>query len=113
MFGLARVRQSRALVEALKDEQEAVAVAGDLNTWNLDVFERAIPYLRSAFPDSPPPVPEITYVKGRVQRRIDYMFFRLPASWSAHYGRVDHAYGSDHYPLLGWVHIGADDDVSR
>jgi endonuclease/exonuclease/phosphatase (EEP) superfamily protein YafD len=69
--------------------------------------------LREAFPDSPEPVPEITYVHGNVRRRIDYMFFRLPDGWSAHYERIDRTYGSDHYPLLGWVKIGADDDVTR
>jgi hypothetical protein len=50
MFGIARVRQSRALVDALKDEHEAIGIAGDLNTWNLDIFERAIPYLRARLP---------------------------------------------------------------
>ena len=35
------------------------------------------------------------------------MFFRLPQHWRAGYGRIDDTYGSDHYPLLGWVVFSA------
>jgi endonuclease/exonuclease/phosphatase family metal-dependent hydrolase len=107
MFGVARLRQSKALISALEDEKSPLAVAGDLNTWSLGVLERAVPTLRQAFPSSPPPVPEFTYVSGEVRRRIDYMFFRLPPDWRARYERLDSRYGSDHYPLLGWVRIGS------
>jgi endonuclease/exonuclease/phosphatase family metal-dependent hydrolase len=100
--GPARFRQAAALVDYFEDE-EPVAIAGDFNTWAPGLFEKAIPMMRNAFEDSPPPVKEITYVKGRMRRRIDYMFFRLPDGWEARYVRVPRSYGSDHYPLLGWV----------
>src|SRR4030095_10507353 len=99
----ARLRQSQALVNALEDDGEALAIAGDLNTWSLGWLERAIPPLRGASTDTPPPVREITYVHGRMRRRLDYMFFRLPDDWSARYERIGRMYGSDHYPLLGFI----------
>lgn len=100
--GAARFRQSAAVVDHFEDE-DAIVVAGDFNTWAPAILERAIPMLRGAFEDSPEPVNEITYIKGRMRRRIDYIFARLPEDWSARYERVNSQYGSDHYPLLGWV----------
>ena len=48
-----------------------------------------------------------------MRRRIDYMFFRLPEGWGARYERIDRNYGSDHYPLIGWVKVGVEGDASR
>jgi endonuclease/exonuclease/phosphatase family metal-dependent hydrolase len=103
--GPARFRQSAALTDHF-EEEEPIAIGGDFNTWAPALFEKAIPMLRKAFEDSPPPVNEITYVKGRMRRRIDYMFFRLPDGWEAKYKRAPRSYGSDHYPLVGWVKFG-------
>lgn len=100
--GPARYRQAYALAEALKGE-ERIVVAGDFNTWGFGLFEKALPLLRAEFEDSPPAPEGITYVKGKVQRRIDYMFFRLPDGWTARYDRIGTRYGSDHHPLLGWL----------
>jgi endonuclease/exonuclease/phosphatase family metal-dependent hydrolase len=100
--GLGRRRQSMALANELDDE-EAIVVAGDLNTWAPGILERAVPFFLSAFPDSPQPVTEHTFEKGALRSRLDYMFFRLPDGWSANYMRIDRQYGSDHYPLLGWI----------
>jgi hypothetical protein len=38
-------------------------------------------------------------------RTIDHMLFRLPDGWEATLVRVDDRYGSDHYPLLGFVRL--------
>ena len=32
-----------------------------------------------------------------------FLFFRLPNGWRARYRRINGTYGSDHYPLIGWV----------
>ena len=104
--GLGRRRQAIALVDELKGE-DALVLAGDLNTWAPAIFERALPYLRSVFTDSPETVPEHTFEKGVLRSRLDYMFFRLPDDWSAQYERIGRQYGSDHYPLLAWLRFTA------
>lgn len=38
-------------------------------------------------------------------KRIDYLFFRLPDPCTGRYTRLDKRYGSDHFPLLGWVQL--------
>jgi hypothetical protein len=35
--------------------------------------------------------------------RLDYLFFRLDAGWSASTRRLDRKFGSDHHPILGRV----------
>jgi endonuclease/exonuclease/phosphatase family metal-dependent hydrolase len=102
--GLGRRRQAMALVDELKSE-DALVLAGDMNTWAPAIFERALPYLRSVFTDSPETVPEHTFEKGVLRSRLDYMFFRLPDDWSAQYERIGRQYGSDHYPLLAWLRL--------
>jgi endonuclease/exonuclease/phosphatase family metal-dependent hydrolase len=97
------LRQARALIEELEDE-ELVAVGGDFNTWAPSFLEQALPYLRGAFTDTPAPPEQPTFQSGRIRRRLDYLFLRLPDGWRASYKRIDARYGSDHYPLLGWIH---------
>ena len=103
--GAGRYRQAHTLVDELADD-EPVVVAGDFNTWAMRLFEKAVPLMREHFDDSPDPNIGITYVKGRMRSRLDYMFFKLPDGWSANYERVGSQYGSDHYPLIGWVKLG-------
>ena len=91
-----------ALVDELKGE-DALVLAGDMSTWAPAIFERALPYLRSVFTDSPETIAEHTFEKGVLRSRLDYMFFRLPDTWSAQYERIGRQYGSDHYPLLAWL----------
>ena len=102
--GALRYRQAHAVVDALEDE-DRVVVTGDFNTWSIGLFEKALPLMREHFEDSPPAPPEITYVKGRMRSRLDYMFFRIPDGWRARYQRIGSRYGSDHYPLLGWLRV--------
>jgi endonuclease/exonuclease/phosphatase family metal-dependent hydrolase len=99
-LGRGRLRQATALVRTL-DHQAPTALGGDFNTWSLR--EEVLPYLRRHFPQSPPPVGNRTHTTGR---RLDHLFFRIPECWSARYRRIDDRYGSDHYPLLGWVSVG-------
>jgi endonuclease/exonuclease/phosphatase (EEP) superfamily protein YafD len=94
-------------VDALPVDAPTV-LAGDLNTWSLGPLESAVDFLVSRFPDSPPPPDGATFgTDWGYSRRLDHMFFRLPAGWTARYERVEDRYGSDHHPLLGWVVVGA------
>ena len=102
--GPGRYRQAYVLADHFEDVESAV-IAGDLNTWSIGLFERAVPLLRSKFDDTPPHPSAITYIKGNMRRRLDYMFFKLPDGWRATYKRAGSQYGSDHYPLVGWVTI--------
>lgn len=129
-FGRGRARQAEALTQGLQRDAGAylpTVVAGDLNTWAPARWEGALAVLRAHFPhgnatDGP------TFA-GRplgVGRTLDHMMFRLPepalsgrqstgpsASGRAREFpagmpvfeppvsvRLDHARGSDHYPLL-------------
>jgi endonuclease/exonuclease/phosphatase family metal-dependent hydrolase len=104
-LGAARLRQAEGLVEALPPAAAAV-VGGDLNTWSPRALEPAIPYLLDRFPATPEQG-EPTFTVGELfSRQLDYLLFRLPAPQAARVWRVDSRYGSDHYPLLGWIHFG-------
>jgi endonuclease/exonuclease/phosphatase family metal-dependent hydrolase len=103
-IGLGRRRQIQGALRALPDDSAAV-IAGDFNTWAPDFAERVLPYLRALFDDTPVVATGSTFTAGRFSRRLDHMFFRLPDGWTATYRRLDSRYGSDHYPLLAWVHV--------
>jgi endonuclease/exonuclease/phosphatase family metal-dependent hydrolase len=108
-LGRGRLRQAAAVVDLLGYDAPVV-LGGDLNTWS--PREEVLSYLRQEFPETPPASRFRTHTTGR---RLDHLFFRLPDCWEARYRRLDDRYGSDHYPLLGWVTFdacSADHDVS-
>ncbi len=102
LFGAAGARgqQARAIAAMLQPAGRFV-VGGDFNTW---------------FGTDEPALREMTRVTGQtVQARqgtykggavLDYLFFRTPASERATYQRAASTYGSDHYPLIGWISLG-------
>jgi endonuclease/exonuclease/phosphatase family metal-dependent hydrolase len=94
-----RSRQARGLIEALPADTPAV-LGGDLNTW-LGVSEHSYQQLLDVFTDTPV-TPGLPTLRG-IGLRLDHLFFRLPESWKASYARLGDAYGSDHYPLVGWI----------
>jgi endonuclease/exonuclease/phosphatase family metal-dependent hydrolase len=101
--GVARLHQARALEAALSPALPTL-VAGDLNTWAPRFLEPALAFLEERFPQSPPTPDEPTFDLGwGIGRTLDHLFFRTPAGWSVRYRRLPERYGSDHYPLLGWV----------
>jgi endonuclease/exonuclease/phosphatase family metal-dependent hydrolase len=106
-FGAARARQARSLVEALADAEHAV-VGGDLNTWETARDPGAVRALRTEFPlPATPPgegTMELPWVLPAL--RLDHLFFRLPSGWDAGYRVLEHAYHSDHQPLVGWIRMG-------
>jgi endonuclease/exonuclease/phosphatase family metal-dependent hydrolase len=106
-FGRARLLQVKALVEAYSTTAPTI-VGGDFNTWSDEWHEPAIRYMEQFF-DRTAASPDFGTVKRTFlfpERMVDYLFFRLPKGWKGFYHRVGNLYGSDHYPLLGRVHIG-------
>jgi endonuclease/exonuclease/phosphatase family metal-dependent hydrolase len=105
-FGAVREEQVEFLLERFPADGAAVA-GGDFNTWLGEYMEGAIDRVREVFPE-PREIPRHGTVKfGPVlERQTDFLFFRLPPGWRGHYRRIDDTYGSDHYPLLGWIRFG-------
>jgi len=106
-FGAARARQAKTLIESMADAAHAV-VGGDLNTWNTVREPGAVRALRTEFP-LPADLPdegtmELPWVLPAL--RLDHLFFRLPGGWDAGYRVLEHAYRSDHQPLVGWIRMG-------
>ena len=99
VFGAAgaRGRQARAIAEVLPP-RGPVVVGGDFNTW-LGTGETALREM-AQITGQPAQAREGTYATGAV---LDYLFFRTPPSWRASYERAGDTYGSDHYPLIGWI----------
>jgi endonuclease/exonuclease/phosphatase family metal-dependent hydrolase len=102
----ARYEQIEWLLDALPDEDNAV-LGGDMNTWMRGPGEIVIWRTRERYPDTPFTLPSgPTYERARVVRMyLDYLFFRVPDGGTSGYRRIPTSYGSDHYPLLAWVHF--------
>jgi endonuclease/exonuclease/phosphatase family metal-dependent hydrolase len=101
--GPGRLRQARSLLEAVHIDGPTV-LGGDLNTWSLGPMERALPFLRERFPQTPRVQTGPTFrTSWGYARRLDHVFFNLPDGWSAHYAKGPEAHGSDHFPILAWI----------
>jgi endonuclease/exonuclease/phosphatase family metal-dependent hydrolase len=96
----ARVRQTRALLDFVGRETPTV-LGGDLNTW-FGFHEPSYAAIARAFPDTDSTDRRPTFM-GLL--RLDHLFFRLPDGWRGTFRRAESRYGSDHYPLLGWIRI--------
>jgi endonuclease/exonuclease/phosphatase family metal-dependent hydrolase len=92
-----RMAQARSLMAALP--RGILILGADLNTWS-GPREPAARDLFRFFPSTPDSSTEATFTAGLV---LDYMFFRPPPGWRAHVKRATQRYGSDHYPLIGWL----------
>jgi endonuclease/exonuclease/phosphatase family metal-dependent hydrolase len=95
-----RVRQARALLHALHADGPLV-LGGDFNTW----FGFSDPAYHAI-------ARELTDAAAGDRRptfgslfRLDHLFCRLPAGWSARATRLDRRLGSDHYPLLATLRM--------
>jgi endonuclease/exonuclease/phosphatase family metal-dependent hydrolase len=98
-----RSAQARAVAEAA--DAPACIIAGDTNV--LPFFEGTLAVLTSAFPQSDLHDAKPTHI-AHINRRIDFQFCRMDACWHmTPYVRVPHLYGSDHYPLIGFVKFSA------
>ena len=105
--GVGRMRQARAVVDAIP-ETPAVT-AGDMNTWAITYVEGVVEFMRDEF-GQPYEFDEKNTIASKwlPDRRIDYMFFRVSGDCRANYRRLDFRYGSDHWPIMGWVPLTCD-----
>jgi endonuclease/exonuclease/phosphatase family metal-dependent hydrolase len=101
-----RAAQAEWLVQSLPPARAAV-LGADLNTWVSGDRESAARLLMPYYPATPvahPPGP--THVSHLILRgRLDYLFARVQGGRMTSYERVPALYGSDHYPLLAWIHL--------
>lgn len=97
-----RRRQARSLAAALTTGP--MILGADLNSWMRGPREPAARDLMQAFPATPGGARDATSSAGLV---LDYMFFRPPSNWRPRLVRAPERYGSDHYPLLGWLEAPA------
>ena len=111
-LGLGRRRQMAGLVSVLRrrPREDALALGGDFNTWFRGRREGAYKLARRRFaqPAHPDPAPTHRFELGGWPRLSDHLLFRLPPGWKGDYRRLDRAFGSDHYPLLGSVRADSD-----
>ena len=104
----ARRRQTAALLDALDaDDQGAMVLAGDLNTW-MGGGEPAIRMLIGAFPGTPPAERAPTWLGPLgLRATLDHIFVRGPVS-ASRIARLPSRFGSDHFPLLTVVDFRLD-----
>jgi endonuclease/exonuclease/phosphatase family metal-dependent hydrolase len=94
----ARKRQVRALLDDVLPDGPMI-VGGDWNSWAAN--EPALELLREEFDSAVAVDRKPTHMTGR----IDEIFARLPSGWVMTVRRLDHSYGSDHYPLMGILEV--------
>jgi endonuclease/exonuclease/phosphatase family metal-dependent hydrolase len=95
-----RARQARALASLLHDEQPTI-VGGDFNTW-FGFADQAYREAARVFPATRVSDRRATF---RGLLRLDHMFFRLAPGWRMDFHRASSRFGSDHYPLVGTLHL--------
>ena len=108
-FGAGRADQARALVDALNQTDTPTVIGGDFNSWDNGFASEAVQVVRQSFPMPAEPDDEATLPLPwpLPDLRLDHLFFRVPSDWQAAYRVLGDAFGSDHYPLLGWVRISS------
>jgi endonuclease/exonuclease/phosphatase family metal-dependent hydrolase len=111
----ARSRQAQWLVAALPPAAAAV-LGADLNTWvrghREEAKEEVLPHFPETVRELPPGPTHQSFVFFR--GRLDYLFARVPGGSMTDYVRAPDSYGSDHFPLLAWIHFppGGPGDLS-
>jgi endonuclease/exonuclease/phosphatase family metal-dependent hydrolase len=99
-----RARQAEAFITHLPDSM-LLAVGGDLNTLT-GATEPAVRIIGSKFANSPEHQAENTYLSYVVVRsHLDYLFFRCHGHHQSKYWRAAERYGSDHYPVMGFIRL--------
>jgi len=100
----ARARQARTIAEHLPDSV-LLAVGGDLNTLT-GPDEPAVAIINNKFAHSPEHQKENTFTSYFVMRsHLDYLFFRCYGNHRSTYWRANQRYGSDHFPIMGFVRV--------
>lgn len=100
----ARAHQAEAFVQQLPDSA-LLAVGGDLNAL-AGPDEAAVRIISAEFAHSPEHQKKKTFTSWVVMRsQLDYLFFRCYGQHRSTYWRADQRYGSDHYPIMGFVRV--------
>jgi endonuclease/exonuclease/phosphatase family metal-dependent hydrolase len=97
-----RGRQARHLANVLANDDVPTVVGSDLNSWAGGPSEPAFTELLPLFPQTSIPVGEPSFRGGRM---LDYMFLRVPSVWANQVRTIDNFFGSDHRPLISWIHL--------
>jgi endonuclease/exonuclease/phosphatase family metal-dependent hydrolase len=103
VFRNPRAAQVRAILNVLdspryaEDAVAGVVLGGDFNTVRAGAREDAY-HLARAWSTS---LAREDARKTHMMGRLDYLFFKLDAGWTASTRRLDERFGSDHYPVLG------------
>ena len=104
--GAGRRYQMGELLRSVRLDGPTV-LAGDLNTWSTSAEEAVVDDLVRlhgfTYTPLPPDEPTLVSLFGAYRRQLDYVLFRLPEGWRGSSRRIPNRYGSDHYPLMGWV----------
>lgn len=99
-----RAQQAEALVKNLPDSV-LLAVGGDLNTLS-GADEPAVRIIGGKFANSPEHQRKNTFLSYVVVRsQLDYLFFRCFGHHRSTYWRGNNRYGSDHYPIMGFIRV--------
>ncbi|MET0166003.1 MAG: endonuclease/exonuclease/phosphatase family protein, partial [Vicinamibacterales bacterium] len=101
-----RGRQAKQLATVLASEDVPTVMGSDLNSWAGGASEPAVTELLPHFPQTSIPVGQSTFRGGRM---LDYMFLRLPSVWASEVRTIDDFFGSDHRPLISWIHLRKDE----
>jgi endonuclease/exonuclease/phosphatase family metal-dependent hydrolase len=101
-----RGRQARHLATVLSSEDVPIVMGSDLNSWAGGASEPAFTELLPHFPQTSIPVGQSTFRGGRM---LDYMFLRVPSVWASEVRTIDSFFGSDHRPLISWIHLRKDE----
>ena len=104
IFRNPRRPQARAILDLLKTPRfghggtsVGTVLGGDFNIVQRGINEAAYQETRAWSTSLASENMRNTHAMGR----IDHLFFRLDAGWSARTERLDNRFGSDHYPVLG------------
>jgi len=80
-----------------RTQTAGVVLGGDFNTVRSGAGEDAYHLARAWSSALHTEDARDTHLMGR----LDYLFFRSDAGWTASASRLDDRFGSDHYPVLG------------
>ena len=103
-----RGRQARRLATVLAGEDVPTVIGSDLNSWAGGPSEPAFTELLPHFPQTSIPIGQSTFRGGRM---LDYMFLRVPPVWASEVRTIDRFFGSDHRPLISWIHLRREEPV--
>ena len=101
-------RQAKHLATVLASEDVPTVIGSDLNSWAGGASEPAVIELLPHFPQTSIPVGQSTFRGGRM---LDYMFLRVPPLWASQVRTIDSFFGSDHRPLISWIHLRREEPV--